>query len=50
MTETAAATLELSVALSRNPRTQALLDGQIAPEGIRLLGTAIHGSEMFWRH
>ena len=49
MTETAAATLELSVALSRNPRTQALLDGQIAPEGIRLLGTAIHGSEMFWR-
>ncbi len=49
MIEAGAATLELSVALSRNPRTQALLDGQIAPQGIRLLGTALHGSEMFWR-
>ena len=49
MTQADAAALELSIALSRNPRTQALLDGQIAPKGIRLLGTAIHGSEMFWR-
>jgi 4,5-dihydroxyphthalate decarboxylase len=49
MTEVDAGTLELSVALSRNPRTQALLDGQVAPPGVRLLGTALHGSEMFWR-
>ena len=49
MTATGADTLQLSLALSRNPRTEALLDGVIAPHGIRLLGTAIHGSEMFWR-
>jgi 4,5-dihydroxyphthalate decarboxylase len=45
----AATALQLSIALSRNPRTQPLLDGQIVPEGLRLFGTALHGSEMFWR-
>jgi 4,5-dihydroxyphthalate decarboxylase len=49
MTGTDATALQLSIALSRNPRTRALLDGEIVPQGIRLLGTALHGSEMFWR-
>ena len=49
MTGTDATALQLSIALSRNPRTRALLDGEIVPQGIRLLGTALHGPEMFWR-
>src|ERR1700743_1109416 len=41
--------LELSIALSRNENTQAILDGQIMPDGIKLYPTALHPSEMFWR-
>lgn len=41
--------LELSIALSDNANTRPLLDGTVAPEGIRLLPTAVHPSEMFWR-
>jgi 4,5-dihydroxyphthalate decarboxylase len=43
------ATLDISIALSSNARTQPLIDGSIAPEGIRLLPTRVHPSEMFWR-
>src|SRR5262245_60561231 len=43
------ATLDLSIALSDNPRTRPLLEGRIAPAGIRLIPTAVHPSEMFWR-
>jgi 4,5-dihydroxyphthalate decarboxylase len=46
---TVATTLELSAALGENPRTRPILDGEVAPEGIRLLLSALHGSEMFWR-
>jgi 4,5-dihydroxyphthalate decarboxylase len=45
----AADKLELSIALSENENTRAVLDGRIAPEGIRLHATAMHPSEMFWR-
>src|ERR1043166_9931259 len=41
--------LELSIALSRNENTQAILDGRIAPDGIKLYATTMHPSEMFWR-
>ena len=41
--------LELSIALSENENTRAVLDGRIAPDGIKLYPTALHPSEMFWR-
>jgi 4,5-dihydroxyphthalate decarboxylase len=41
--------LELSIALSDNPRTRPIIDGRVSPEGIRLLPTVVHPSEMFWR-
>ena len=41
--------LELSIALSDNVRTQPIIEGRVAPEGIRLVPTAVHPSEMFWR-
>ena len=43
------ATLELSLALSDNANTRPLLDGHVEAEGIRLIPTAVHPSEMFWR-
>src|SRR5262247_1680760 len=44
-----ASRLDLSVALSDNPNTRPLLDGRVEAEGLRLLPTAVHPSEMFWR-
>jgi 4,5-dihydroxyphthalate decarboxylase len=41
--------LELSIALSENENTRAVLDGAIAPDGIKFYATPMHPSEMFWR-
>jgi 4,5-dihydroxyphthalate decarboxylase len=41
--------LELSIALSDNANTRPLLDGDVDVEGLRLIATAVHPSEMFWR-
>jgi 4,5-dihydroxyphthalate decarboxylase len=41
--------LELSVALSDNPRTRPIIEGRVPFEGIRLVPTVVHPSEMFWR-
>src|SRR4051812_48075426 len=41
--------LELSIALSDNPRTRPIIEGRVAPEAIRLVPTVVHPSEMFWR-
>lgn len=41
--------LELSIALSDNENTRPLHDGDVGVEGIRLLPTRVHPSEMFWR-
>ena len=41
--------LTLSVCLSRNPMTAAILDGQVTAEGIDFVTSAVHPSEMFWR-
>lgn len=42
-------TIELSIALSDNARTRPLIEGRVEAEGIRLLPTVVHPSEMFWR-
>jgi 4,5-dihydroxyphthalate decarboxylase len=44
-----AARLEVSLALSDNPNTRPLLDGRVEAEGLRLVPSAVHPSEMFWR-
>jgi len=41
--------LELSIALSDNERTRPVLEGRVVPQGITLVPTMVHPSEMFWR-
>src|SRR5262245_19444543 len=41
--------LELSIALSDNENTRAVLDGRFQPDAVKLYPTALHPSEMFWR-
>lgn len=41
--------LDLSIALSDNERTRPLIEGHVVPQGVRLLTTVVHPSEMFWR-
>jgi 4,5-dihydroxyphthalate decarboxylase len=42
-------TLTLSIALSDNERTRPLAQGRFQPQGVRLIPTVVHPSEMFWR-
>jgi 4,5-dihydroxyphthalate decarboxylase len=39
----------LSIAISDNPRTWPVIDGRAKPDGIDLVPTVLHPSEMFWR-
>ena len=41
--------LELSIGLTSNPRTWPIIDGRIAPDGIDLVPTVLHPSELFLR-
>jgi 4,5-dihydroxyphthalate decarboxylase len=41
--------ITLSMAISSNPRTWPVLDGTVKPDGINLVPTILHPSEMFWR-
>ncbi len=41
--------LTLSIALSDNERTRPITQGRITAQGLRLIPTVIHPSEMFWR-
>jgi len=41
--------LALSIALSSNPRTWPILNGQAAADGIDLIPSVVHPSELFWR-
>ena len=41
--------LQLSIALSNNPNTRAILNGTVQAQGMTLVPTAVHPSEMFWR-
>ena len=43
------ATLTLSATLTDNARTRPLLDGAVQPQGISLIASTLHPSEMFWR-
>ncbi len=42
-------TLTLSLALSDNERTRPLAQGRYQPQGVKLIPTVVHPSEMFWR-
>jgi 4,5-dihydroxyphthalate decarboxylase len=41
--------LQLSIGLTRNPRTWPVIDGRARPDGIDLVPTVLHPSELFWR-
>ncbi len=41
--------LELSLGLTRNPRTWPIIDGRVEPDGIDLVKTVVDPSELFWR-
>jgi 4,5-dihydroxyphthalate decarboxylase len=42
-------TLQLSLIMSSNPRSRPIIDGQVKPDGIDLIATTAHASEIFWR-
>jgi len=41
--------LQLSIGLTANPRTWPILDGKVKADGIELIPTTLHPSELFWR-
>src|SRR3954470_11802441 len=41
--------LQLSLAIASNPRSWPILDGTVKADGIDLVPTILHPSEMFWR-
>ncbi len=41
--------VNLSIALSNNERTRPVIEGRFQPQGINLVPTVVHPSEMFWR-
>jgi len=41
--------LQLSIGITNNPRTWPILDGTVKPDGIELIPTVLHPSELFWR-
>ena len=41
--------LQLSIGITSNPRTWPIIDGAVKPQGIDLIPTILHPSELFWR-
>jgi len=41
--------IPISIAMASNPRTWPILDGRVAADGIDLVTSVLHPSEMFWR-
>ena len=41
--------LQLSIAMASNPRTWAVFDGRVKPDGIDLVPSRVFASELFWR-
>ena len=41
--------INMSIALSNNERTRPVIEGRFHPQGINLIPTVVHPSEMFWR-
>ena len=43
------ANLQLSLAITSNPRTRPIIDGRVKPDGIDFIMTVLGPAEMFWR-
>jgi 4,5-dihydroxyphthalate decarboxylase len=41
--------LKLSIGMASNPRTWPILDGRVSADGIDLVPSVVHPSELFWR-
>src|SRR5580704_4184901 len=41
--------VQLSIGITSNPRTWPIIDGTVKPDGIDLIATVLHPSELFWR-
>jgi len=41
--------IQLSIGITSNPRTWPIIDGAVGVEGIDLIPTVLHPSELFWR-
>ena len=41
--------LQLSIGITNNPRTWPIIDGRVKADGIDLIATVLHPSELFWR-
>jgi 4,5-dihydroxyphthalate decarboxylase len=41
--------IQLSIGMASNPRTWPIFDGTVKPDGIDLIPTPVHASELFWR-
>ena len=41
--------ITLSIGMASNPRTWPILDGTVKPDGIDLVPSVVHASELFWR-
>ncbi len=41
--------LKLGIGITNNPRTWPIIDGTVKPDGIDLMPTVLHPSELFWR-
>ena len=41
--------IQLSIGITSNPRTWPIIDGAVAVEGVDLISTVLHPSELFWR-
>ena len=41
--------IQLSIGMAANPRTGPLFDGTVKPDGIQLIPSPVHASELFWR-
>jgi 4,5-dihydroxyphthalate decarboxylase len=41
--------IPISIAMASNPRSRPIFDGRIEPDGVTLIPSAVHPSELFWR-
>src|ERR671912_2715550 len=41
--------LQLSIGMANNLRTRAIFEDKVKPDGISLICTPLHASELFWR-
>ncbi|HTI86900.1 MAG TPA: hypothetical protein VL966_09875 [Alphaproteobacteria bacterium] len=41
--------LQLSIGMADNPRTHPIFEGRVKADGIDLIPTSVHASELFWR-